>query len=145
MLCIRTETPIYDTAAFGPFAESFRLIPVGKGRYCCVDKEDYLYLSQFRWSVRMSNSRPYVVRRMRKGGVERQIRMHREIMHTPQGMQCHHRSFNTYDMRKSQLCNLTPSQHSTLHAERRLRLRDRPSLRRALDLPILATASNLLL
>ncbi len=119
-----------------------RLIPVGKGRYCYVDNEDYNYLSQFRWFVKMSNSRAYVVRRVRQGKRDSLIRMHREIMCTPKCMHCHHTMFDTFDMRKSHLRNMSPYQHNTLHVERRLRLRDRPRLRRAPDRPILVSAYN---
>lgn len=142
-MIISTEPPIYSLDPKAGKDTPYRMIYVGKGRYCYIDSEDYLYLSQFRWTVRMSHSRPYVIRRVRTSGVERQIRMHREIMQTPKGMHCHHIAFYTYDMRKSQLQNLAPHHHNALHAERRLRLVDRPSLRRASDLPILAMASNL--
>lgn len=38
--------------------------------------------------------------------------MHREIMNTPKGMECHHKNGNTFDnRRKTNLENLTKQEH----------------------------------
>lgn len=95
-------------------------IPLSKGRFVYVDKKDYAYLSQYTWTVKMSHSTPYVVRRVRRDGREFYVRMHREIMQTPEAMQCHHRDFNTFDCRRRNLSNLCPRDHEALHILRRL-------------------------
>jgi len=46
--------------------------------------------------------------------------MHREIMNTPEGMECHHKEGNTFDNRKEMLENLTKQEHMKKDRERLL-------------------------
>jgi hypothetical protein len=108
MLIIRSKTP---TSPYSNFCR----IPLGKGRFAYVSPQDFPYLNRFRWSIKMSHSLPYAVRRVRSGGRERYIRMHREIMQTPPELHCHHINHDTLDNRRSNLVNLEPSLHLISH------------------------------
>lgn len=90
------------------------LIPLGKGLWAIVDKADYAWLSQYRWFPKRSHSNWYAVRRIRKGGKDRLIRMHREITNCPPDQQVHHWNGNTLDNRRSNMLNCTPWVHQRI-------------------------------
>jgi hypothetical protein len=71
-----------------------------KGRYVAlVDDEDYEYLSQYRWHIRISYGKIYAVSYL---GDKKNlpIPMHRVIMKTPEDMECDHIFHNGLDNRK---------------------------------------------
>lgn len=94
---------------------SGKRIALGKGRFALVDNEDFDYLNQFRWHCKMSNCCWYAVRKKWVNGSCFYIRMHREVMHTPKGQECHHVYCNTLDNRKAFLQNVTPEEHHEAH------------------------------
>jgi hypothetical protein len=84
--------------------------------FVLCDLEDYLELSQYRWRLRRSGSCFYAVRRIIQNGRTIEIKMHRQIMNTISGYECHHINHNTLDNRRVNLQNLLPSVHASLHA-----------------------------
>lgn len=90
-------------------------IALSRGRYVIIDEDDFEWLSKYRWYAKMSNCCWYAVRKKWVDGKCTLIRMHREIMKTPPGEECHHTFCNTLDNRKSQLENLTPRAHHEIH------------------------------
>lgn len=75
-------------------------IPLTRGAVAIVDNDDFEYLNQFRWYL---NSEGYAVRDKRSGGKRTRIRMHREIIKTPDGMDTDHINNNRLDNRKENL------------------------------------------
>jgi hypothetical protein len=67
-------------------------IELTQGYVAIVDDEDYEYLSQWKWfASRNATGRYYAVRNEGKN----QIRMHREILKAPKGMEVDHINTNT--------------------------------------------------
>jgi hypothetical protein len=97
------------------FAGDICFLKVGTNRAAIVDPDDYENLKKYRWRLRMSGSCFYAVRREHtKNGVV-EIKLHREIMHTPDGFDCHHKNHDTLDCRKCNLENLTKNAHQLIH------------------------------
>ena len=84
------------------------------GMKTLVDDEDYEKLNQWKWYplIDSSTGNYYVARKIvLNNGKYSTQRMHREIMKTPNGLQCDHINHNTLDNRKSNLRNVTNSQN----------------------------------
>lgn len=80
-----------------------------------LDDWDCLRLCRYKWRVKDNGQgHKSIVRTERKKGVHRTIYMHREIMNTPKGMDCHHKEGNTFDNRREMLKNLTPDEHKKI-------------------------------
>jgi hypothetical protein len=79
-------------------------IALTQGYFATVDADDYERLSQYKWHVEKSGNTYYAVR-IEKG---RAIKMHREILNAPDGLQCDHINHNGLDNRK---CNLRLCTH----------------------------------
>jgi len=94
---------------------NFRMVPVGHTAYAIVDPEDYERVSRFRWRLRKSSHCFYAVHRFFVDGKPREQPMHRFILQTPPGMECHHVNHKTLDNRKSNLQNITPEEHRLEH------------------------------
>ena len=95
--------------------EDCAYIRTTNGAVIKLDKDDYERLKKYHWVVRKSYSRWYAMRKVTKDGKEFWIRMHREIMNTPQGMVTHHKNPRTLDNRKSNLVNMYQKDHHALH------------------------------
>lgn len=84
-----------------------KYIQLDKGQVAIVDDEDYDYLSQFKWYASKERGRYYATRGNKVINWVRQkpalIKMHREIMNFPEGMQVDHINHNSLDNRKSNL------------------------------------------
>lgn len=91
------------------------IIDLGNGNLCRLDPEDYHRLKGYRWFAKRSNSCLYAVRKVRRGGREILIRMHREIVAAPPDMDVHHKHGNSLDNRRSELLMCTPRQHKHIH------------------------------
>jgi hypothetical protein len=76
-------------------------IKIKKGIVTQVDDEDFEYLNQFQWF----NHYGYVVRMEKINGKNKTIRMHREIMKTPDSLVVDHIDHNTLNNQKSNLRN----------------------------------------
>jgi len=92
-------------------------IPLAPRGYAIVDADDYEWLSRYYWRLVKSGNCFYAVRRYVRSGKAFTIRMHREIMHTPADLQCHHKNLNSLDDRKENLENLTDAQHRAAHGK----------------------------
>lgn len=91
------------------------IIDLGRGLLCLLDPDDYHRLKGYRWFAKKSNSTIYAVRKVRRGGHEVLVRMHREIVAAPPGMDVHHKHGNSLDNRRSELLLCTPRVHRHLH------------------------------
>lgn len=85
-----------------------------------LDDWDWLRLCRYKWRVKKCRDQKYIARTYRKKGIHYTVYMHREIMNTPEGMECHHKEGNTFDNRKEMLENLTKQEHMKKDRERLL-------------------------
>lgn len=83
----------------------FRLIPLTQGKYAIVDPDDYYRLSKHKWTAARVYAKFYAVRSegATKNGWRKSYRMHREVAHTPEGLECDHINGNSLDNRKTKL------------------------------------------
>ena len=102
----RGELPIYRDQ-LGDYCK----IPIGQGRFAKADPEDYIWLSQFRWRIKLNKNAAYAFRSLTRNGKTRRIYMHRELMKTPAQLVCDHINHNGLDNRKSNLRNCTGSEN----------------------------------
>lgn len=91
------------------------LIPLGRGLFAIVDLADYAWLKRYRWFAKRSKSSWYAVRRIRRFGKDRLIRMHREIMQCPTDFEVHHINANSLDNRRRNLLVCTHDEHIAQH------------------------------
>jgi len=96
------------TDAFGDFCK----VPLSQGKFAKVDPEDYIWLSQFRWSAKIDTSAIYAVRTVQVKGRSKRIFMHRQIMNTPPGLVCDHINHDGLDNRKRNCRNCTSAQNN---------------------------------
>lgn len=85
-------------------------IVLTQGKVALVDDEDYEYLSKFKWIVSLERGRYYAVRKIPMSG-GRNVRMHRDIMNPPNGMDCDHRDHDGLNNQKYNLRVCTRSQN----------------------------------
>ena len=102
----RNSVPIYRDE-FGDYCK----IPIGQGRFAKADPEDYIWLSQFRWRIKLNKNAAYAFRSLTRNGKTRRIYMHRELMKTPAQLVCDHINHNGLDNRKSNLRNCTGNEN----------------------------------
>lgn len=79
-------------------------IKLSQGKVAMVDDSDYDYLMKWRWFAQKSKQTYYASRNTN-------IRMHRVIMCTPEGMEVDHINGNGLDNQKYNLRNCTPNQN----------------------------------
>jgi len=82
-------------------------IPLTRGKVTLVDDEDFEWLNQWKWQCSASG---YAIRRLPRP-IRETIWMHREIMHTPKGMDTDHINCNRSDNRRCNLRICTRSQN----------------------------------
>lgn len=81
-----------------------KTIPLTKGLVALVDDEDYKWAMQFKWYATVyRDGNIYVRRRQMENGINRSIRMHREIMNASPGTEVDHKNGSGLDNRR---CNL---------------------------------------
>lgn len=90
-------------------------IDLGNGLFALIDAEDLEWVLRYKWHVRHARGCKYAVRKVRTGGKEFLVPMHRMIMHTPRDQVTHHINHNGLDNRKVNLLNMTKDQHHELH------------------------------
>lgn len=95
-----------------------RQIRLTKGFFAIVDEELFDELDRYYWRAVRSFSGFYAVRRFTSRGVTHTVRMHRQIMKTPDGMVPHYLNGNTLDNRRSNLINVTDYMHRKLYSWR---------------------------
>ncbi|MCK5607231.1 hypothetical protein KAR91_35435 [Candidatus Pacearchaeota archaeon] len=93
------------------------LIPLGDGRFAIIDKEDEERIAKYKWFAHRSRSMLYAMRKVTSKNSVYYVRMHRQIMHTPQGLITHHKNRNPLDNRKENLQNMTDEDHDTIHGK----------------------------
>ncbi|TRZ80516.1 hypothetical protein D4R86_04150 [bacterium] len=115
---METRTPLPDTFVRGLLnkreMKKIELSKQGKNKrryYTIVDDEDYEYLNQWRWQVCKNKFNLYAVRDIRTNKINKDIMMHRIIMHTPCGMEVDHKDHNGLNNQKYNLRNCTRSQN----------------------------------
>lgn len=91
------------------------LIPLGKGLFAKVDKDDFDEINKHRWFPKRSKYHVYASRKGYVTGKEVTLRMHRVIMAAPYDMEVHHVNGNTLDNRKCNLLLLTRNDHIQKH------------------------------
>jgi len=101
------ELPIYRDQ-FGDYCK----IPLSRGKFAKVDPEDYAWLAQYRWHVRIKKDNAYAARSISVNGKTRGIHMHRLIMGTPEHQVCDHINHNGLDNRKQNLRNCSISENN---------------------------------
>lgn len=79
-------------------------LPLTRGLVAIVDDED-AYLAQWKWYARPSSvpGKFYATRTVGRGPDKRTIRLHREVVGAPDGMDADHKDGNTLDCRRSNL------------------------------------------
>lgn len=99
---VEIRTPRPDTFVRNYIkTDNMKEIQLTKGQITLVDNEDYDYLMQWSWVALFQKDRYYAVARDKYSGKKQsQIRMHRVIMNTPDGMEVDHVFHNTLDNRK---------------------------------------------
>lgn len=85
----------------------------GTRAYALVDDTDYERLSRYTWSL---TEKGYAVRRERRGGRCRSIRMHREVLGQPVGGVVDHRNHNRLDNRRENL-RVVAAQVNSMHRQ----------------------------
>ena len=83
-----------------------------------LDDWDWLRLCRYKWIVKKCRSQRYIARSIRKNRKVQTIYIHRVVMNTPEGMECHHKEGNTFDNRSEMLENLTKQEHMKKDIER---------------------------
>lgn len=83
--------------------------------YALIDVPDFERLKRYRWHLRKSGSRTYAIRRITLQGKTYEIKLHRDIMNTPEDQDCHHKNRKTLDCRRSNLENLSKTAHYRRH------------------------------
>jgi hypothetical protein len=91
-----------------PIDENTRLIPLTHGEVAMVDAEDYEELSKYKGCLHLNGSKKYAMRR----GKDKNVLMHRQIMHTPEGMVTDHIDGNGLNNHKANMRNCTPGQNA---------------------------------
>jgi len=97
------------------YGYAFRKILLTKGQYAIVDPDDYYWLSEYKWFASGGcYNRFYAVCRKAdpNGKRPKVISMHREVMNTPDGLECDHINGRTLDNRKANLRSATRLQNS---------------------------------
>jgi hypothetical protein len=95
-------------------AAEYRTIPLTQRQVALVDAADYERLSQYRWCAQRSRgTRSFIaVRNSPAGSGKRShVRMAREIMEAPPGVQVDHKDHNTLNNQRGNLRLATPAQN----------------------------------
>jgi len=91
-------------------SEEGRRIQITKGKFVLVDKDDYDFLTQWKWYLDVKG---YACRNSAtSNGKRRTILMHREVNHTPEGFFTDHINGNKLDNRRSNLRTATNQQNA---------------------------------
>jgi len=88
------------------YGEAFRKIPLTKGLFAIVSPEDYGRLADFKWYADKRDNTWYANRWARsKANPAKQyrVRMHREVLSTPNNLFVDHQNHNGLDNRRSNL------------------------------------------
>ena len=87
-------------------------IPLTKGKFTLVDDDNYEWLTKWSWY----DCRGYAARGVRINGRTRHVRMHREIMKAPKGVNVDHINGKEWDNRRENLRFCNQSQNNANRA-----------------------------
>ena len=90
------------------------------GKIALVDPWWWVQIHHYFWQAKLGRGGWYAFRHYRYKGRKCIQFMHRLIMNTPKGMECHHKFRNTLDNREECLENVTPSEHSAIRKAARI-------------------------
>lgn len=91
------------------------IVPLDKGLFAIIDKEDEERICKYKWHAHLSHGRYYAMRTVHSKGSTYQVRMHRQIMHTPNGQINHHKNRYTMDNRRKNIPCMTDMEHKEIH------------------------------
>jgi len=96
-----------------PSEPEYSKIPLTQGQFALIDAADYEWLSQWKWHAGWNPPTQtfYAKRSDFIGGKLCTIRMHREIVGAPKGMDVDHKNHDTLDNRRRNLRLATNSQN----------------------------------
>lgn len=96
-------------------------VPLTQGKYALVDDSDFEALTRHDWHVsKQSKGRFYALRSVANGkGKQKAIRMHREIMQTPEDMETDHVDGNGLNNQRSNLRVCTKAENNRNVSKRR--------------------------
>ncbi len=99
----------------------FRRIPLTQGKFAVADPDDFYWLSKYKWTASRVYNKFYAVRSelCKISGKRKSYRMHREVAHTPEGLECDHINGNSLDNRKANLRSATRQQNCWNSRKRR--------------------------
>lgn len=87
---------------------NYKYIILTQGKQALVDDEDYEWLSQWKWSYANTGY-------AKRNSLGKTYLMHREVMHTKNGLHTDHRNFNRLDNRKANLRICRPASNTYHH------------------------------
>lgn len=96
---------------------NFRLLPIGNAGFAIVDPDVYEWATLQYWRALKSHGNAYPARRTINAGKTQTIRLHIEISQPQPGQEVHHRDLYTFNCLKSNLENLSPSEHRQRHGK----------------------------
>lgn len=86
-------------------------IKLTKGYFALVDNEYFEFHNQWNWHAKEGKNTVYAVRTEGSGVNKKNIKMHREIMNAPKGIEVDHKNGNGLDNRKRNLRYATHQQN----------------------------------
>lgn len=99
--------------------DNMKTIALTQDKVALVDDEDYEWLTQWKWSVIHNGNTWYAVHTEWENNKCYTIRMHREILNTPKGIQGDHINGNGLDNQRHNLRNATCTEnHRNQHCKR---------------------------
>ena len=87
-------------------------IKLTKGYYALVDDRDFVKLNKYKWQAEVQPDTVYAMRRPRIDGKSVTIKMHRQIMNTPKGIDTDHRDRNGLNNQRYNLRKCTRTQNN---------------------------------
>ena len=109
------------------YGYGFRRIVLSRGKYAIVDVKDYGWLSEYKWFVQEGQRTFYAYRRerVRKGGKQLGIAMHREILKAGKGELVDHINHDGLDNRRANLRKATRAQNAQNRRKPRVKSKSR--------------------
>lgn len=101
-------------------------INLTKGKTAYVDPEEWVAIPRGQWRAKLSQGGWYAIRITTHKAKNTYTYMHRLIMKTPKGYDCHHKNGDGLFDLKDNLQNLTSAEHGQLSAMLRIARKIKP-------------------